>query len=96
MIGAVNSCFGLVEREVVFAQARVEVVKSSRYKVTVFRGKCQTYIVNDGCAYGFWVALAVFHQYVSKGDDKKERAEGVSLCYALFKGVADGIVDVEG
>jgi hypothetical protein len=50
LIGAVNSCFGLVEREVVFAKASVEVVKGSRHKVAVFRSKCQTDIIDNSGA----------------------------------------------
>ena len=50
-VGAINSCLGLVEGEVVFVQTRVKIAESSWHKVAVFRGKCEAHIVNDGGAY---------------------------------------------
>ena len=60
MSGGVNGCFGLVEREVVFAKASIEVVKGSRHKVAVFRSECQANIINDSGADGFGIFSAMF------------------------------------
>jgi hypothetical protein len=86
----------LVEGEVVLAKASVEVKKSSRHKMAVFRGKKQTDIVNDSGANGLGVLLTMVHQYEGQGDNKEERAEGVPLRNPLFQGVADSVVYVEG
>jgi hypothetical protein len=96
LISAVNSCFGLVEGEVVFAKAIIKVEESSRHNVAMFRGKCKTNIVNDSGANGFRVLLAMFLEYESEGDNKQERAERVALRNSFFQSVADGIVNGEG
>jgi len=79
-----------------FAKASIEVVKGSRHKVAVFRSECQANIINDSGADGFGIFSAMFSQYEGQSNNKQERAEGIALRNSLFKGVANGVVDVKG
>ena len=78
------------------AQACIKIFKGRRHFVAVCRSEREANVVDDGGAYCFWVAAAMFHQYVSEGNDEEERAERVSLRNSFLQCVAYGVVDVEG
>jgi hypothetical protein len=78
-IGAVYSCFGLIEAEVMPAKAGVEIAESFRDKVAVLGGESKAHIIDYRCANSLRVTLTVTHKNVCKGGNKEERAERISL-----------------
>ena len=96
IILAVDSCFGLVEGEIVSLERVLKVNEQTRHTVAVFGGDDKANVVDDGGTYCLGETTAVAAQDVGEGGDEEKRAEGVPLRNALLQVVLYRVVDVKG
>jgi hypothetical protein len=86
---------GLVELKIMGMKTIAEIVQCRWYDGAVLgRGDEADIIYHSGTDEG-WISVAMSTKNVSKGSDKQEGAQRVSLCDAFKQSISDDIVDVE-